>query len=236
MGRGRQESNVVEHRPQTRRTVRTIERLIERDGATCVWCSRELSLDASERQGIPSREHLLPQVAGGGDSLDNLAIACMPCNGARKSIPFIAYANLARANGQSVRMDVLERALNRMLSSQDTRLVLAAALECSRLLETPSADALRRDIERRVDGLWRARPNVGAIAKEVVDARLAAAAKLEQIRQQVAELSDLDPASFSVAVRRIIEGEDQVIAFLLYNGKEVEALHRLERAIIPLND
>jgi hypothetical protein len=48
---------------------------LERDGATCVWCSR--AFDTLVR---PTTEHLVPRVKGGPSWAENELAACSRCN------------------------------------------------------------------------------------------------------------------------------------------------------------
>jgi hypothetical protein len=58
-----------------RRTARTKEALRHRDGDTCWWC------DCAFTQDRPSTiDHVMPRTHGGSDHLDNLVLACRPCN------------------------------------------------------------------------------------------------------------------------------------------------------------
>src|SRR5689334_6194867 len=51
---------------------------LDRDGATCVWCSRAFG-------GLvrPTTEHLVPRVKGGPSWAENEVAACRRCNGER---------------------------------------------------------------------------------------------------------------------------------------------------------
>jgi hypothetical protein len=48
---------------------------IERDGGTCVWCSRAFGALVA-----PTTEHLVPRVKGGPSWLENEVAACRRCN------------------------------------------------------------------------------------------------------------------------------------------------------------
>lgn len=86
--------------------------LIERDGAACVWCGRELW-----RSDL-TLEHLLPRTRGGHTSPENLAVACRRCNRARGARAPVAYARSLRATGAEPCLDALESALARLATSQ----------------------------------------------------------------------------------------------------------------------
>lgn len=55
-----------------------LDRILERDGATCVWCGRPF-------EGLvqPTTEHLVPRLKGGPSWLENELAACRRCNGQR---------------------------------------------------------------------------------------------------------------------------------------------------------
>jgi 5-methylcytosine-specific restriction endonuclease McrA len=55
--------------------------LAARDGAWCVWCSRPLDYRSPEA----TVDHVRCRSDGGGDSLDNLVLACAPCNHRRSN-------------------------------------------------------------------------------------------------------------------------------------------------------
>jgi 5-methylcytosine-specific restriction endonuclease McrA len=85
--------------------------IVERDGATCVWCGREpwprdLTL-----------EHLLPRSRGGHGTPENLTPACRPCNRARRSRPVAAYVRELIDAGREPRLAAMEAALRRLASS-----------------------------------------------------------------------------------------------------------------------
>jgi 5-methylcytosine-specific restriction endonuclease McrA len=85
--------------------------ILERDGAACIWCGREpwprdLTL-----------EHLLPRSRGGHATSANLAPACRPCNRARRSRPVTAYVRELTEAGREPRVELLERALERLSAS-----------------------------------------------------------------------------------------------------------------------
>jgi hypothetical protein len=52
-----------------------LESALDRDGATCVWCSR--TFDVLVR---PTTEHLVPRVKGGPSWAENELAACRRCN------------------------------------------------------------------------------------------------------------------------------------------------------------
>jgi hypothetical protein len=56
-----------------------LARVLERDGATCVWCGRTLDV----RLVRATTEHLVPRVKGGPSWIENELAACSRCNGER---------------------------------------------------------------------------------------------------------------------------------------------------------
>jgi hypothetical protein len=56
-----------------------MERILERDGPTCVWCARELG----DALVPPTTEHVVPRLKGGPSWLENEVAACKRCNGRR---------------------------------------------------------------------------------------------------------------------------------------------------------
>jgi hypothetical protein len=72
---------VVMDRPQPVPQLDRAQRLrvvLERDGATCVWCGR-----AFDHHVSPTTDHLVPRVKGGPSWLENEVAACRRCNGER---------------------------------------------------------------------------------------------------------------------------------------------------------
>lgn len=67
-------------RGQSNRAAR-LEAAIERDGPTCIWCSRRFG-----ELVVPTTEHLVPRVKGGPSWLENEVAACRRCNSERGHI------------------------------------------------------------------------------------------------------------------------------------------------------
>lgn len=67
---------------------------IERDGPTCVWCSRRFG-DLVR----PTTEHLVPRVKGGPSWLENEVAACRRCNGERGHQSPAAWIDECRRRG-----------------------------------------------------------------------------------------------------------------------------------------
>jgi 5-methylcytosine-specific restriction endonuclease McrA len=59
--------------------------IYRRDGGRCVWCDRHLDMrDAT-------LDHVTPKSAGGGNTQQNLVLACSPCNFSRGNRPAWAF-------------------------------------------------------------------------------------------------------------------------------------------------
>ncbi|MEL6985070.1 MAG: HNH endonuclease, partial [Actinomycetota bacterium] len=56
-----------------------LERILERDGPTCVWCRRPVGSGLVEA----TTEHVIPRVKGGPSWLENEVAACRRCNARR---------------------------------------------------------------------------------------------------------------------------------------------------------
>lgn len=57
--------------------------LAQRDGWKCHYCSIDLGIGDETIVKRPVIEHVLPRVQGGTNVLENLVLACSPCNGAK---------------------------------------------------------------------------------------------------------------------------------------------------------
>ena len=67
--------SIEDHLPRRERLVR----ILERDGARCVWCRRALD----DRLVRPTTEHVVPRIKGGPSWIENEVAACRRCNGRR---------------------------------------------------------------------------------------------------------------------------------------------------------
>ncbi|WP_158544787.1 HNH endonuclease [Blastococcus sp. TF02-9] len=122
--------------------------VLERDGATCIWCGRAFA-------GLvaPTTEHVVPRVKGGPSRLENEVAACRRCNAER---------------GHRGPVEWLEECLRRNWRPDEARLgrSLAAlaeviAREGGQRRARPYLDAQLRRLRRRVRG-GRSRPRVGS--------------------------------------------------------------------------
>lgn len=86
-----------------------MERILARDGATCVWCSRDF-----DRLVRPTTEHVIPRVKGGPSWLENEVAACSRCNRERGHATPVQWLDEVRARGRAPRPQVLEAALLRL--------------------------------------------------------------------------------------------------------------------------
>ena len=90
----------------------TLDELILRDGAACVWCGHE-----PWRSDLTA-EHLLPRARRGRTAPENLAVACRACNKRRRTTPVSAYVRAQLQAGRRPRLDVLTAALRRLAASE----------------------------------------------------------------------------------------------------------------------
>lgn len=90
-------------------TRRKMLRLGERDGEHCVWCSTQLSY----RSLHATLDHVRCRSHGGADGLDNLVLACAPCNHARANAPASAWLEQCLSDGRDVDTDAVLRAIGR---------------------------------------------------------------------------------------------------------------------------
>ena len=56
-----------------------MRRILERDGAECVWCRRPLDVGLV----AATTEHVVPRIKGGPSWIENELAACRRCNGER---------------------------------------------------------------------------------------------------------------------------------------------------------
>ncbi|MTV27912.1 HNH endonuclease [Nitriliruptoraceae bacterium ZYF776] len=89
---------------------------LERDGASCVWCSRAFS-DLVR----PTREHVIPRVKGGPSIPENEVAACARCNRERGHASPVQWLDEVRARGRDPRPEVVEASLRRLAAHIDQR-------------------------------------------------------------------------------------------------------------------
>ncbi|MCA0143491.1 HNH endonuclease [Blastococcus sp. LR1] len=116
-----------------------LERILDRDGRTCVWCGREFS-------GLvrATTEHVVPRVKGGPSWLTNEVAACRRCNAER---------------GHRTPVEWLEECLRRGWPADENRLgrTLAALSDAigtagGQRRARPYLDAQLRRLRRRSGG------------------------------------------------------------------------------------
>jgi hypothetical protein len=89
----------------------TLDALIERDGAVCVWCGR-----APWRTDLTA-EHIVPRSRGGRTSPENLTVACRACNKRRGTKPVVSFVRSLLEEGISPRSESLRVGLGRLAAS-----------------------------------------------------------------------------------------------------------------------
>jgi hypothetical protein len=98
-------------------TRRKMLRLAARDGEHCVWCSTPLG-HLSPQATV---DHVRCRSHGGGDALDNLVLACAPCNNRRANRPVELWLESCLREGANVDRAAVRAAIARM-----TQLPMAA--------------------------------------------------------------------------------------------------------------
>lgn len=89
-----------------------LELILDRDGATCVWCGRAFSA-----QVRPTTEHVVPRVKGGPSWLENEVAACGGCNGARGHRTPVEWLEECRRRGWRADEDRLARTLEALVQA-----------------------------------------------------------------------------------------------------------------------
>jgi hypothetical protein len=106
---------VPDERSQLGRAAR-LELLLERDGATCVWCGRVF-----DRLVVATTEHLVPRLKGGPSWLENELAACSRCNGERGHRTPADWADECERRGWPVDRPRIARALDLLDAAIATR-------------------------------------------------------------------------------------------------------------------
>lgn len=92
---------------------RTRLRLImERDGDTCVWCSRTIGTGLVRA----TTEHLVPRIKGGPSWIENEVAACSRCNAERGHTTPAEWAAECQRRGWEPDIAVVVRALESLLN------------------------------------------------------------------------------------------------------------------------
>lgn len=97
--------------------------VIERDGPSCVWCSKELSYDHPEA----TLDHVRPYSSNGSNKLTNLLLSCSACNYGRRRMPAGRWLRRCLEHGQLVNEEAVRAALRRVKRNQNTRRSVLAA-------------------------------------------------------------------------------------------------------------
>jgi hypothetical protein len=84
-----------------------MERILDRDGGCCVWCSRPLEFG----DRLLTFEHVVPRLKGGPAWAENEVPACRPCNRARGHAAPSVWLEDCERRGLRARRHVVERAL-----------------------------------------------------------------------------------------------------------------------------
>lgn len=77
------------------------EVIVLRDNSTCYLCGRILTLDEI------TIDHVMPLARGGSHTMDNLRVACGPCNSAKRMYTLDEYRAHLRKRGQIIHDDTL---------------------------------------------------------------------------------------------------------------------------------
>jgi hypothetical protein len=94
-----------------------LARILERDGAECVWCRRPLEVGLVRA----TTEHLVPRVKGGPSWIENEVAACRRCNGARGHRTPAEWADECTGRGWDPNVAVVVDALLRLRAAIETR-------------------------------------------------------------------------------------------------------------------
>ena len=84
-----------------------LRRILERDGAECVWCRRPLAPESR----ATSLEHVIPRLKGGPAWPENEVGACRTCNRRRGHQAPAAWLDACEARGLQPRRDVIVASL-----------------------------------------------------------------------------------------------------------------------------
>ena len=77
--------------------------ILLRDGATCVWCDRDIDTDLV----AATTEHLVPRIKGGPSWIENEVAACRRCNGERGHMTPAEWAAECQRRGWQPRVGVI---------------------------------------------------------------------------------------------------------------------------------
>ena len=95
--------------PQIGRAAR-LALILERDGAVCVWCGREIDTALVRA----TTEHLVPKLKGGPSWIENELAACSRCNSRRGHTSPCQWLAECEGNGWQPRRDLVAAGLERL--------------------------------------------------------------------------------------------------------------------------
>ena len=114
---------------------------LDRDGPTCVWCSRGFS-----DRVRPTREHVVPRVKGGPSIPEYEVAACARCNRERGHASPVQWLDEVTGRGRTPRPEVIEASLRRL----DAHIAERGGLR--RIRRYLAAELRKLDRARRTDG------------------------------------------------------------------------------------
>jgi 5-methylcytosine-specific restriction endonuclease McrA len=94
-----------------------LERILDRDGAECVWCRRPLAPGHRDL----SVEHLVPRLKGGPSWAENEVPACRGCNRSRGHVAPDRWLERCEARGLRPKRATVERRLLELRDAFDRR-------------------------------------------------------------------------------------------------------------------
>ena len=105
------------HQPNRRERM---DRIIERDGPWCVWCSAPLDTSPGALNP-PTTEHMVPRIKGGPSWIENELAACRRCNSERGHQTLAGWLQDCRGLGRTPRTEVIIAGLERLQAAIDER-------------------------------------------------------------------------------------------------------------------
>jgi hypothetical protein len=102
-----------DHLPRAQRLVR----ILERDGARCVWCGRGVG----EGLVAATTEHVVPRIKGGPSWIENEVAACRRCNGRRGHRTPAEWLDECEALGWEANPAAIVAALERLEAAIERR-------------------------------------------------------------------------------------------------------------------
>ena len=94
-----------------------LERILQRDGACCVWCGRRLD----GRLVRPTTEHVVPRIKGGPSWIENEVAACRRCNSERGHRTPAEWLDECEARGWEPNPAAVVASLERLAGAIDRR-------------------------------------------------------------------------------------------------------------------